>query len=105
MALTDDQWATAQEWIGSVEERETFQYRVDRHGSIDAAILASLREQLNSLVIGQAASLTVEDISLNYSANIKALEKMIEDVQADGTGIESGTGSVVFSKMKRKTFR
>jgi hypothetical protein len=102
--LTDEQWAAAQSWIGN-EPRDSFQNRYSRLGILDDAIRESLRVQLNSLIFGIAVSFTVEDISMNFSENVKAIERRLAEFNSSGGAEGGGAGGTIFSKIKRPTWR
>lgn len=102
MILSDDQWAVAQSWVGE-ETREEFTARFVRlKGDLDAAVEESLRSQLNDLVLGQAARISVEDISIDYSSNIASLREMLKSLSESG-GLAGFRPSV--TRMERQTYR
>lgn len=102
MPTTNDQWAVATSWVGA-ETREAFDARFDRLGEdLDAAIEESLRQQLTSMTLNSPGRISVEDISVDYGANITSLEKTLNKFLMMG-GTES-TGPNV-TKIVRPSFR
>lgn len=107
MPATADDLTLARSWIGTWETDDAFNERFDRlNADLDAAVAESLRAHLSSLV-SQASSITVEDISLSFSQNIIALEKLIEtfrDVDLNDDGVVSDA-SVGVTRLARCQFR
>jgi hypothetical protein len=100
-ATTDKQWAVATSWVGS-EAREVFDERYNRLGDLDAAIEESLRAQLTAMTIGAPSRISVEDISVDYSGNISALQKSLEKFLLLGS--DGGTRPKV-TKIVRPSYR
>ena len=73
MALSDDQWAVAQAWVGTSEPRTTFEERFTRLGdSLDAAIDERLLA-LVSAALGQPGSFSLPSgLSVTNSENIRS---------------------------------
>lgn len=108
MPPTTSQMAAARSWIGPKETDAIFSERFDRLDSLDAAILESLRAQVSTLIFSQAASISVEDISINYSENIKAITSLIKEFQEVGGTeglLEKGSIPVNVTKFHRTSSR
>lgn len=103
MPTTADQWAVAQSWIGDWEDLAAFDERYDRLGDLDDAIIESMRAHRAALV-SQASTIQVEDISLTYTENIRALDRMVEEFQSQGGTEETATETNV-TKLVRTRYR
>lgn len=79
MPATTNELTYARSWIGSEESDATFNERYDRLGSLNEAILESLRAQRAAFVLDQPASVTTPDgMSVSFGDNIKALDELID---------------------------
>lgn len=104
MPTTADELTVARSWIGNEESDATFDERFDRLGSLDSAIEESLRAQLAVLILDQPASLSTPDgTSVNFSANIKALQERLAEFLTSGTEDTTLTTSV--TKLHRPSYR
>jgi len=87
MPLDEAQWPLIRSWIGTVdgEDDDTFNERLDRLGSVDAAILESLRSQLAALTLDQPAGLSTPDgLNVQVGENIRSIQQLIKDFNAIG---------------------
>jgi hypothetical protein len=104
MPTTTDQMKVARSWIGTTEDDATFNERYDRLGSLDLAIAESLRAQLAVLVLDQPSSLATPDgTSVNFAANIKALQDNL--AQFLDTGGTDETTSTSIARISRTSYR
>lgn len=103
MPTTADQWSVAQSWIGDWEDQAAFDARYDRLGDIDTAIVESMRAYRAELVT-QASTIQVEDISLTYTENIRALDRMLGEFVDQG-GTEETSTEVNVTKLVRTRYR
>lgn len=94
----------ARSWIGTTESDATFNERFDRLGSLDLAIVESMRAQLAVLTLDQPASLSTPDgTSVNFGANIKALQDLLAEFLDTGTDIAAMGTSLV--RVVRPSYR
>lgn len=104
MPATDDELKVARSWIGTTESDNTFNERYDRLGSLDSAITESLRAQLAVLVLDQPSSISTPDgTSASFSANIKALQDLLEDFE--GSGGTDSVGVTSIARISRPSYR
>ncbi len=67
-------------WVGTSESDESINERYDRLGTVDETIIESLRSQIAAMTLDAPAQLTDSSgFSVNYSANITALNKTLND--------------------------
>lgn len=103
MALTADQLALARSWIGIWETDEEFEARFDRLADLDESILESIRAH-RAYLVDRASSTQVEDISVSYIENIRALDRIVTEFQAVGGTAETATETNV-TKLSRTIYR
>lgn len=103
MPTTADEWELVQSWTGDWETQAEFDSRYDRLGDLDGAILESVRAYRTKLV-NQASTIQVEDISVGYTENIRALDRIIEEFTTVG-GTEETATSVNVTKLVRTQYR
>lgn len=109
MTPSDDELIVARSWIGTTEDEDVFIERCERLGSLDSAIVESLRAQLASLVLDSPASVsTPSGLSINQSENIKALQASLEEFLSIGgtdgiqeEDVSSGSMTVVIPIPRR----
>jgi hypothetical protein len=77
---TPEELTLARSWIGNTETEDVFAERYDRlKGSIDAAILESLRAQLAVMTLdGPSYISTPDGMRIQYVANITAIQDTIK---------------------------
>lgn len=107
MPPSDDQLTLARSWIGSTEEDDVFAERYDRLGSLDAAILESMRAQLAAMLFDSPTSITTPDgLSVQYNTNVTGLQAQIKNfISLGGTDgqPESHTGPNVTQAVRDQT--
>lgn len=107
--LTEAQITLARSWIGNTESDETLQERYDRLGSLDSAIVESLRAQLAVLVLDQPSSISTPDgLSVQFGENIRALRDTLKNfIQLGGTDSQqdAGTGGGTVTRLERPSYR
>lgn len=105
------EFRVAQTWIGSKETKVVFDERLDRllpdfderTKAFNASVGESLREQLAIMMLDRPSSMSAEGVSLSYSQNLIALQKMITRFESSGgTGI---AGGAQVSSMHRQSTR
>lgn len=103
MPTTADEFALALSWIGPWEDQVSFDERYDRLGDLDDAVLESMRAHRAKL-ISRASSITVEDISISNTENIRALDRAIEEFTTVG-GTEESSLTTNVTKLSRLNYR
>lgn len=104
MPATSDELTVARSWIGTTEDDATFNERYDRLGSLDDAIAESLRAQLAVLILDQPSSVSTPDgTSVNFAANIKALQERLTEFLDDGGTDAASTTSI--ARIARSSYR
>lgn len=95
----------ARSWIGTSESDATFDERYSRLGSLDSAIVESLRAQLAVLVLDQPVSVgTPDGTTVNFAENIKALREQLKMFTEVG-GAEESSLNASIAKITRSQFR
>lgn len=106
MAPTAEQLTVARSWIGTKETEIVFTERFDRLGSLDPAILESMRAQLTMMTLNPS-SVTLDD-GTSFSFTASELRKNIAEFLAiggtDGLPDEGGPGKNV-TQLNRKVAR
>lgn len=100
MPATDDELTYARSYIGTTEDDDTFNERVDRLGllydehsdALDAAIEESMRAQLASMMLdGPAQASAPGGVSYSQGANIQTLAQQLTEFKQSSTrGIRVG---------------
>lgn len=97
--LTDSQLQVVRDEIGDGEPTDIeLDDLFDRTGSVKGVILAVIKKRLATFA-ADAASLSVDGYSQNTSANITALQKQLERVQAEGVSENGEDDSGVYARM------
>lgn len=107
--LTDGEWVLVRSWIGTTEEDAVFQERYDRLGTMDRAIIESLRAQLAAMVLDQPSSISTPDgLSVQFGENIRALRETLKAfINSGGTDTlpEEGVGGANVTRLERPSYR
>lgn len=107
-ALTDDQWAAAQVWIGTSEPQSAFQARFNRLGdNLDLAITESLQATISRLN-AQPGSLSLPSgLSVTITENIRSWRDVLKTFRAQGgvDGTPDGVGGTQSYKRVRPDVR
>lgn len=109
MPTTPEQLKTARSWIGESETSDIFNERFDRLGSLDLAIVESLRSQIGVLESDQPASFGLPSgLNASFSSNITELKDTLEKFIAGGGTPEDPTalpGSLKIVRLVRPDYR
>jgi hypothetical protein len=104
MALSDAEWAAAQSWIGTAEQRSTFEARYDR---LDSDLDAAIREALLSLVTvtaSQPGSISLPSgLSISVGENIRTWREVLAMfLRQGGTDAvpEADTGTKFYKRVR-----
>lgn len=82
--------------MGTSESDAIFNERFDRLGTLDLAIVESLRAQLAVLTLDQPSSITTPDgTSASFSENIKTLQKTLANFIDIGSEGDESLGSSI----------
>ena len=107
--LTDGEWVLVRSWIGTTEEDAVFQERYDRLGTMDRAIIESLRAQLAAMVLDQPSSISTPDgLSVQFGENIRALRETLKAfINSGGTDTlpEESVGGANVTRLERPSYR
>lgn len=107
--LTSGEWVLVRSWIGTTEQDATFQERYDRLGSLDLAIIESLRAQLAAMTLDQPSSVSTPDgLSVQFGENIRALRETLKSfISTGGTDAlaEDGAGGANVTRVERPSYR
>lgn len=89
--MTEEELAEVREWVGDQSTDGELNLLYERHGEVAEVVRSVLRRRLTDLIT-QPASINIPgEVGLNTAANIKALERRLEEV--DEYYGPSGAGS------------
>lgn len=103
MALSDDQWAVAQAWVGTSEPRAAFESRFARLGDkLDDAIEERLISLITAATSNPASISLPSGLSISQGENIRSWQQVLKMFQQRGgtDGKADAVGTKVYKRSR-----